>query len=56
MKDDINLYNSKYKELEGKANNLTETVSESIKSLSTLINNMKERKCEWNLWAIWKHN
>ena len=42
VKDDINLYNSKYEELEGKANNLTETVSESIKNLSTPINNMKE--------------
>ena len=44
VKDDINLYNSKYKELEGKANNLTETVSESIKNLSTPINNMKQNQ------------
>jgi len=42
VKDDINLYNSKYEELEGKANNLTETVSESINNLSTPINNIKE--------------
>ena len=42
VKDDINLYNSKYGELEGKANNLTKTFSESIKNLFTPLNNMKE--------------
>ena len=42
VKDDINLYNSKYEELEGKANNLTETVSESIKNITIPLNNLKE--------------
>ena len=42
VKDDINLYNSKYEELEGKANNLTETVSDSIKNITIPLNNLKE--------------
>ena len=42
VKNDINLYNSKYGELEEKANDLTETVSESMKGLSTPLDNIKE--------------
>ena len=42
VKEDINLYNSKYEELEEKANNLIEIVSETIKSLRTHLYNMKE--------------
>ena len=42
IKSDINLYNSKYGELEEKANDLTEAVSESMKNLSSPLDNIKE--------------
>lgn len=42
VKSDINLYNSKYEELEEKAIDLTESISESMKDLSTPLDNIKE--------------
>ena len=42
VKSDINLYNSKYEELEEKANNLTEAVSESMNNLSNPLGSIKE--------------
>ena len=42
IRDDINLYNSKYDELKENANDLTEMVSESIKNLSTPMDKLKE--------------